>query len=727
MLERRFQKVLLANVLLSLVGYGVAEADPLIFVALVALAVSGWWVTARMGRWAGLPKSVGNTILLALLVVTVARVWWFNTFLVSAFSSFLAAILVLKMWERRQLRDYGQMLSMSLFLIIGATLTDSGVWLGLTLLVQTPVLITAVVLFQLHSARVRAAPAEVPPARPDGPERAMWKPLAILISGSLIAGVVIGGIVFVMIPRNIGYRQWGDLGRPTIGRVSGFSSAVDLSAGGLITESQATVMEVSLLSADRRRTLGGQQQPYYLRGAILERYDRGAWLRRNPVDPVEGTSTMGHWEVRAGQEINLAPNAGASGFWQFVSLRTRPSGDMPVFTIYKPGSVSFQKVDEPVRVDFNPDTSGIFFQTNSSRVDYAVRVVRAPMLDEPPARRAGVSFESEPIRELAESLLRQAGQDPDPGTRPVDEDGAATRVFETYLRSNFRYSLDVGTPPPGDDATEWFLFTKQEGHCEFFASALCAMCRAVGIDARVIAGYYISEYDDDRGAYIVRASNAHAWVEVDTGRAGWQVRDATPPADLMALREKREGLLARLSRTMESVQNAWNSSFVTFDRSTQDRILGINDRGSGFLNRVADAIRDKLDVLREGGDATRTALRMGLRAGAVIIGVGLIWVVWRWRARRVRAIAAGVPGWAMEDLGAYRDLLRFLRSRGFEKPSWQPPLNFLREVAMRDSALAARAEEVVRLLYSARFGREAAAASRAGDMVRDLRRESRRA
>src|SRR5262249_57890506 len=119
------------------------------------------------------------------------------------------------------------------------------------------------------------------------------------------------------------------------------------------------------------------------------------------------------------------------------------------------------------------------------------------------------------------------------------EDGRASRVFETYLRTNYEYTLSPGSVPLGQSPTEYFLFTLKRGHCEYFASALAAMCRSVGIEARVVAGYLANEYHPDRDSYIVRASDAHAWVEVNTGPGGWQRRDATPADTLRSLQNTR--------------------------------------------------------------------------------------------------------------------------------------------------------------------------------------------
>ena len=68
------------------------------------------------------------------------------------------------------------------------------------------------------------------------------------------------------------------------------------------------------------------------------------------------------------------------------------------------------------------------------------------------------------------------------------------------------------------------------GYCVHFATALTVLLRAADIPARYVTGYAF----DAKGGMktIVRASDAHAWVEYMDPYTGWTVLDATP-ADWM--------------------------------------------------------------------------------------------------------------------------------------------------------------------------------------------------
>ena len=53
----------------------------------------------------------------------------------------------------------------------------------------------------------------------------------------------------------------------------------------------------------------------------------------------------------------------------------------------------------------------------------------------------------------------------------------------------------------------------RKGHCEYFASAMAVMLRIVGIPSRVATGFQGGEYNPISGWHLIRASDAHSWVE----------------------------------------------------------------------------------------------------------------------------------------------------------------------------------------------------------------------
>ena len=82
-----------------------------------------------------------------------------------------------------------------------------------------------------------------------------------------------------------------------------------------------------------------------------------------------------------------------------------------------------------------------------------------------------------------------------------------------------------------------FLFTRKQGHCEHFATALAVMLRTQGFAARVVAGFFGGQRIGDH--YVVRAGDAHAWTQLFVPGRGWVTYDATPDAS--------RGVIARRS------------------------------------------------------------------------------------------------------------------------------------------------------------------------------------
>lgn len=66
----------------------------------------------------------------------------------------------------------------------------------------------------------------------------------------------------------------------------------------------------------------------------------------------------------------------------------------------------------------------------------------------------------------------------------------------------------------------YVLFDIRQGYCDYYASAMAVMARALGIPARVVSGYAQGEWMPD-GRYRVRQRDAHTWVEIYFPGFGW--------------------------------------------------------------------------------------------------------------------------------------------------------------------------------------------------------------
>ncbi len=115
----------------------------------------------------------------------------------------------------------------------------------------------------------------------------------------------------------------------------------------------------------------------------------------------------------------------------------------------------------------------------------------------------------ERVRALARDLTANAAT-------PFDQ----ALAIEAYLRK-IPYSLKVPGPPANRDAADYFLFDLKTGYCDYYATAMTVLARAVGLPARLVIGYASGTYDPYNAQYVVRQADAHAWTEIYFSGIGW--------------------------------------------------------------------------------------------------------------------------------------------------------------------------------------------------------------
>jgi hypothetical protein len=93
-------------------------------------------------------------------------------------------------------------------------------------------------------------------------------------------------------------------------------------------------------------------------------------------------------------------------------------------------------------------------------------------------------------------------------------------AIQTYLRK-FPYTLDIGAPPADRDVVDYFLFDLKKGYCDYYASAMVVLARAVGIPSRLAMGYASGEYDPQSQQYRVTEADGHSWPELYFPNYGW--------------------------------------------------------------------------------------------------------------------------------------------------------------------------------------------------------------
>jgi hypothetical protein len=99
----------------------------------------------------------------------------------------------------------------------------------------------------------------------------------------------------------------------------------------------------------------------------------------------------------------------------------------------------------------------------------------------------------------------------------------ATALEQYFENNGYIYDTEYS---PSDESIEYFIFDSKTGVCSSYATAMTLMARAVGLPARYVEGFAAFERTDS-GAFVVRDSYAHAFVEVYIPGAGWMTFDPT--------------------------------------------------------------------------------------------------------------------------------------------------------------------------------------------------------
>jgi protein-glutamine gamma-glutamyltransferase len=536
---------------------------------------------------------------------------------------------------------------------------------------------------------------------------------------SVAAGAIaIGGTLFFFFPRfSAGY-----LGRASMqpSLMSGFSDNVELGQIGEIKKNPSVVMRVKT---------GGPVGYARLRwrGIALTTFDGKRWSTPNHRQPITLTpNVMGQINV-ADPEQNLTE----PGIELNYEALVEPMATDAIFVA--PNAVSIlggfngenpSAVMNLRRAYLFRDFTGSL--ANPYRNYAAVRyfgVSRLPTIQPAKLRAASTDY-SEAIREtylqlpqLDKRILPFAQSVTGRAMNPYDKAVA----IENHLRTRFTYTLDL-TGNVDKDPLAAFLFKTRAGHCEYFASAMTIMLRAIGIPAREVNGFLPGEYNDLGGDYIVRASDAHSWVEAYFPGTGWVTFDPTPASN------EQTGFMSRLGLYIDWLELNWNEWVINYDFAHQVQMAQNMQRNTRNWTEAArnwfmlQQVRGKQKLkswLDRSGDIT-----FALPAALAILLVLLRYDVLGYAVRNLRfnlQLRRRSRGAANPQLASrmYAEMLRVLAKRGFARKESQTALEFAG--ALSEPRLAPAVREFTQIYAQARFGGAACETERLRTLLAQIR------
>jgi protein-glutamine gamma-glutamyltransferase len=289
-------------------------------------------------------------------------------------------------------------------------------------------------------------------------------------------------------------------------------------------------------------------------------------------------------------------------------------------------------------------------------------------------------------------------------------DLARARAIERRLRTGYAYTLELPDREVADPLAH-FLFTRKKGHCEYFASSMAVMLRSIGIPARLATGFQGGVYNPVTELWLVRAGDAHSWVEAWIPGHGWTTFDPTPP-DPNA--RGSLALLTRLALYLDAAETFWQEWVVTYDLTRQGSLVGRIEQGA---HQLGSRWRYSLASMRAVWTTYVVAgtSRFGASVFGVLVGLSLLWlgarrllqsVNLRQRVERVRRGQASVADATL----LYQRMLHLLKRRGYQKPPWFTPSEFAASLPATD--LGRTVGEFTATYNALRFGGHAQSAAR---------------
>jgi protein-glutamine gamma-glutamyltransferase len=708
-IERYFN---LALYLLVLSGFGTLAATgaldpPTVVLVGLALALRGLQLVTR--REFAIPERWTNLLTLVYVLIYLADYFFLSRSFLTASVHLVLFTMVVRLFSLQRTRDHFMLAILSFLMVLAAAILTVG---SVFLFSFAGFLIVAVVTFVLmemqHSVASEQTHALDPRAASAGviaPTQRMAYGL-LAIAPALMLMIMAGSVViFFLLPR-VSSRYLSAF-TPTSDVSTGFTDRVQLGRIGQIQQSSAVVMHVEI----RNDVLGAYDLKW--RGIALSNFDGKVWsnsYEQTALWPAgDGSYRLPSW---------LDPGAASAGTGRSIHYRVlmEPLGTNVFFLVDKPRTlwgtfrqVSMDKGGAVYDLDADHPINRYEAESNLAEIDdeplrSAPNVAQGDM--NPYLKLPALDIR---IAKLAEEIT---------ATAPSNYDKAV--ALERYLSTHFGYTLELPRSLAPDPVAN-FLFERKRGHCEYFASSMAVMLRDLHIPSRIVTGFHGGEFNDLTGQYVVRASDAHSWVEAYFPGSGWISFDPTPAGGLPA----RTGW-SRMQLYFDAASSFWREWIINYDVSHQ-RTLGqsavTNTRQ--FYDEVRRWIgRQHSSLLGSARSAHRLMTNSPLRwlggfAGLVAFLLTSLNLRRLIRALRDRSLRAHPERAPRQSASLWYDrMVRRMARLGWRKSPSQTPLDFV--AAIQEAALQKKVARFTRAYESARFGQSAHDAQQLPELFREI-------
>ena len=696
----------LALYLLVLTGFGTLAGTggldlPSVILVGAAMAVRGYLLAKRRQvviseRWTT-PLSIAYFVFFAIDYFVFSRSFLPATVHLALFG------VVVRMFSLRRERDHVTLAILAFLMVLAsAVLTVDSVFL-FSFTAFMLMAVTTFILMEMrrsgHAANIRARHSSDPQEH-----RHLAFALARIVPG-LMGMILIGGaaLFFVMPRMSAGYMGGYSFGTDIS---SGFSDRVQLGQIGRIQQSKSVVMHIQI-DGDK---VG--KYDLHWRGVALGDFDGHTWS--SPREQFVLTRRLDKSFAVPDQDATL--RSGSEKIIRYHVLM-EPIGTNVFFLAPRARSVSGNYRN------LTSDSGGAVYNLDSqhmvSQYD-ATSDIAGPTPGE--LRKAGRTYSEQ----ITDNYLELPGEDPRVAQLASQVTNSAKNEYdkavalETYLRTRYGYTLELPRTSVKDPIAN-FLFERKQGHCEYFASAMAVMLRTLDIPSRVVNGFRSDEFNDITGSYVVRAKDAHSWVEAYFPGYGWQTFDPTPGGGSGT----PQGW-GRVALYVDAMASFWREWIVSYDSSHQ-YVLGkaaiMTSRGAweGARKWARNHYESMLKWAQRSQDhVEHSPGRWAIFGGAVVLalltlgnlGRILRWLHEKWlSAHPERSPDQAASMW-------YQRMARVLARRGMQKPETQTPQEFVRKIT--DQRLREPVARFTAVYESARFGNSGEDAQRLPELYEDV-------
>ncbi len=703
----------LALYLLVCTGFGTLASTggldlPSIVLVATALAVRGYLLAKRRQftiseRWTT-PLSVAYFIFFAADYLLFSRAFLPTTVHLALFG------VVVRMFSLRRERDHVTLAILAFLMVLAAAvLTVDSVFL----FSFAAFMMMAVGTFVLMEMRRSGHAANIQARHSNDPQEHRHLAFSLArVAPALMLMILFGGAaVFFLMPRMSAAGYLSDYSFGT-DLSSGFSDHVQLGQIGQIQQSNAVVMHIQI-DGDK---VG--RYDLHWRGVALSNFDGAIWstpreqiiLQRQPdssyrVPQVNAVLPSFVTANRARERIIhyrvLMEPIGTNVFFLAPWARS-VRGDYRMLAADSVGAVyNFDAQHGISRYEAESDIAAPTpSELRSAGQNYPVHIqaayLRLPAVDPRVPR-------------LATQITTSASNDFDKASR-----------IENYLRTHFAYTLQLPRTRVKDPIAN-FLFERKQGHCEYFASAMAVMLRTLGIPSRVVNGFRSDEFNDLTGNYVVRAKDAHSWVEAFFPGYGWQTFDPTPGGN----GGTPQGW-GRVALYIDAMASFWRDWVVSYDTSHQ-YVLGQSavGRSRAVWESARNWARIRYDSMlkwarRSQDRVEHSPSRWAIFGAAITLALVLLgnlariarWLHEKWlQAHPERSPEQAAAMW-------YRRMVRALARRGMEKPVAQTAQEFAKRI--EDGRLREPVARFTQVYESARFGNSAEDVQRLPELYEEV-------